>query len=484
MKTLTFSIKITPEDKSTIKQLVDGYSMDYRKMYNNLDLIKDKSFLDSLTTKSKKHLEYLTKEVIAFNDRNIANKNRILGNINDLTNKGSLTHKDNKRLIRLKQSYNKKIVFGSTKELIALSKGNGDTDVWRESRRIPMSFYGETARNGNRFFDFKGLSEGKILFKLEGSKTKINIGFNPKKYKELIQLEVLALNKQIPLTVKLTHNKLWITYDESILHNTKADIKPFYKEIKHVEDKDERKVLIKDFYTRHENRLKDGKLDRYIGLDLNPDGIGYSVVDKDMNIITKGYYDLNKIGKKKVSADKRKYEISIVIKRIFGIIKHFKVHSIVLEDLDIKPQDYGNKVSNRKINNIWNRLLIKQLIDRRCNESGTLLVMINPAYSSFIGNLLHNEYDPIASSLEVVRRGINKYSKGGFYPELNTTYFINDKMYDEIKECSTWKDMYSLFVTSKRSYRRKLKEFSFIGYNISSGSSMLRDVRFPYVSIF
>ena len=98
---------------------------------------------------------------------------------------------------------------------------------------------------------------------------------------------------------------------------------------------------------------------------------------------------------------------------------------------------------------MWKRTLINEIINRRCNETKTIRIDVNPSYTSFIGNLLHNEYDPIAASIEVGRRGIKKFSKGGFFPEFNITNFINDKMYNKIKECKTWKELYSIFVTSK-----------------------------------
>ena len=37
-------------------------------------------------------------------------------------------------------------------------------EEFKEKRLYPIVFYGETSRKGNRFFDFKELSEGKILF--------------------------------------------------------------------------------------------------------------------------------------------------------------------------------------------------------------------------------------------------------------------------------------------------------------------------------
>ncbi len=86
--------------------------------------------------------------------------------------------------------------------------------------------------------------------------------------------------------------------------------------------------------------------------------------------------------------------------------------------------------------------------------------------------------------MEIGRRGINKYSKGGFYPELDITNFINDKMYNEIKECLTWKDLYRLFVTSKRSYRRKLKRFNFVEYHLWCRKSNVKNVRFHKIPYF
>ena len=178
-------------------------------------------------------------------------------------------------------------------------------------------------------------------------------------------------------------------------------------------------------------------------------------------------------------ANKRKYETSILIKELFKIIKHFRCHSIITEDLNFKGStDHGNKVSNRKINNLWNRELIEQIISRRCNEEGILKIEVNPCYTSFIGNIMYDEFDPVAASLEIGRRGIHKYSTGGFYPELDLTKFINDKRYDKIKECLTWKDLNSLFVTSKWSYRRKLKQFSFVGYYIGNRKSKVKHLHF------
>lgn len=475
MKTIVYKINVSDNDKELIGSLQNDYSISFRKMYNNIELMKDINFVNSLKIKSKKQIEYLQKEVEAFYDRNVANKDKILSNINKLESKDKLNLKQFKHLQYLKKSINKKIIFGDKVELTKLSRGTGNKDKWKQSRLLPLIFYGEASRYGNRFFNLKNLTDGCILFKLEGSNIKIPISFNTKKHnKDLIRLESLLLSKSIPITIKLTVNTISFTYDESILHNTNLDIKSFYKEIKDIKDKTIRKSLIANKHREHEEYLKQGKLDRYLAIDLNPDGIGYCITDKEYTIITKGYLDISKI----YNANKRKYETSIIVKELFKLIKHYKCSYIVTEELNLTNTDLGNKVSNRKVNNLWNRVLIKELINRRCNETGTILIEVNPVYSSFIGNIVYNEYDPVAASLEVCRRGINKYSKGGFYPEIDITNFINDERYGKIKECLTWKDMYSLFITSKWSYRRELNEFSFIGYYLGNEKSMCKHILF------
>lgn len=459
MKTLIFKINnLTDNDKDVIKSLQKDYSISFRKLYNNIDKIKDKPFLNTLPIKSTKQIEYLQKEIEKFYKIHQANKLRIQNNINKLESKSKLSLKEFKHLQYLHKSLNKNICFGNKNELIKLSKGEGNLDIWQESRLLPLVFYGETSKFGNRFFDLKTISEGKIIFKYTKD-LHINLIFNTKRHKnDLIKLQELILNKEIPVTVKLTSELLYITFDESKLAGNYLDINKYYKEINHVIDSDKRKELIANHYREHENKLKENKLDRVLAIDLNPDGIGYSVLNKDLIIVAKGFINVSKL----LNADKRKYETTIMIKHLFKLIKHYRCHSIVIEDLTgiSSVTDLGNKISNRKVKNLWNRELINNIITRRCNEQGIIKVEVNPAYSSFIGNILHNEYDPIASSLEIGRRGLNKYkSKSQLYPDFCIDSFVNDKRYDKIKLCKNWKDLRWLFITSKWNYRRSLSKF-------------------------
>lgn len=474
MNTLTFKIKnLTQEDKEFITNLQKDYSISFRKMYNNMELMEDNSFLDSLRIKPKKHIEYLQTEVKSFYEKQVKNKEKLINNIEELEAEPKLKLSKFRHLQNLKKSVEKNIVFGGKKNLKNLTKNNITKQQWQNSRLWKLIFYGAKAEFGNRYFDLKDIINGNITFKYNKRKIKFNISIQKHK-KEIKILNELIIQKEIPVTISFDTDIINITIDETKIYGTYHNIKDYYKKIKHVKDKDVRKNLIHGEYKRHENKLKVGKKDRYLGIDLNPDGIGYSILTPKEKIIHKGYIHIGDIE----DANKRKYETSIMIKELFKLIKHFKCHSIVVEELNIDPKDYGNKISNRKINNLWNREFIDQIITRRCNQTGTIRIDINPVYSSFIGNIKYDCYDPVASSIEICRRGINKYSKGGFYPEFNITNFVNDWRYDEIKEYSTWKELYSHFITSKWSYRRELKEFNFVENNISSGKSKLKHYTF------
>jgi len=230
VKTLVFNIKVNDEDRLTILDLQNEYSFSFRKLYKNFHLINDKEFIKSLKIRSVKQRDYLVKEVTKFKNINTQNKKRILENIQILESETKLPLKKFRHLQKLKNSYSKDVCFGDKTELNKLSRGVDDINKWRESRLLPIIFYGDKRRYGSRFFDIKEINEGKILFKLEGGGIKIPISFNPKKHiKELNLLKPLINNKLIPITISLTSKKIYITFDESILYNSNIDVKNLYK---------------------------------------------------------------------------------------------------------------------------------------------------------------------------------------------------------------------------------------------------------------
>jgi len=66
VRTIVYKIKINDLDQEWILNYQKDYSIDFRKIYMNLDLQKDPTFIKSLRIQNSKLYEYILKEVIAF----------------------------------------------------------------------------------------------------------------------------------------------------------------------------------------------------------------------------------------------------------------------------------------------------------------------------------------------------------------------------------------------------------------------------------
>ena len=135
-----------------------------------------------------------------------------------------------------------------------------------------------------------------------------------------------------------------------------------------------------------------------------------------------------------------------------------------MEDLDFKEKGISenHKEANRQTKNIWHREKTINLINKYRNTIGIKLIKVNACYSSFIGNIKYNYFDPLNAAIEVGRRGITKYLKGLFYPviersDVDTMYSMGLDVQD--KTISLWVEAYRLFKTARLRYRRELKDF-------------------------
>jgi len=56
--------------------------------------------------------------------------------------------------------------------------------------------------------------------------------------------------------------------------------------------------------------------------------------------------------------------------------------------------------------------LFQRNLKKRCSIYNIEFIKINPAYSSFVGNMVNNNYpDPVSASIEIGRRGYKKFEK-------------------------------------------------------------------------
>ncbi len=491
-----------------INNKINNYSYAYRKLFNNLTSIENdktikKNFCKKYELDSYDYLSLLQEiktkrsQVKTLKDSLISQEKNILNRLKTETNKHKI-YKLNKKLKSINDNLSKNIVFGNKVILQKLSFLNNDKinnqikinelkNQYKEGRILPLFLCGEEYQNSNRKINFY-LNDKHVIYK-PNKNTKVKIAFyaNDNYQKKLNQLQNSL--GTLPISIKISKDYIYLIYDEEKLNSFHLDIKNRDKEIKD-KPKELIKEIYKKFYKEQENRKTKNKIQkRYCGIDLNPENIGISIIDKNNNSLKEIYkcnFDLSLLNTSlKLSStnpiqikqnNKRKHEIKEIWKNIFNLLKHFKVSHLIIEELNFKKETINDNssIANKKTKNLWHRTLTTNLINKHCNENGILIIEINPAYSSFIGNIKHNYIDPINSSLEICRRGIYKYTKNSFYPIINKTDIdtmsnliknqVRDVQYQNIlinnlsSLDNNWIKTYQTFRDTGLKYRRTLSE--------------------------
>ena len=328
----------------------------------------------------------------------------------------------------------KKVIFGGKLLYKRYLRKLITKEEFNKQKQIPISSQGEMLQKGNRMFDFH-FDNQLLIFKVSKDKhINIQLGnIHKRLQKELNKLNELCYDKKATVSIRLNNDYIWITYDEQVLNN-----------------------LMKF------NCLKDNRI---MGLDLNPNYIGLSVVEfdkeNDFKVLYKQVFDLNGLTDKNTSKDKRHYELIKICHTINGLINYWKCKKLSIEDLNIKQSDKGQgKKFNRLCNNVWDRTLISNKLTMLSNIYGYELVKVNPAYSSFIGNLVYGDKttpDMIAASIEIARRGYKKYEKKWFYPAFNIER-LDEQWKQTLAGVKDWKNAFLKIKNSKVKYRVLLND--------------------------
>ena len=324
---------------------------------------------------------------------------------------------------------NKKVIFGGKSLYKRYLRKLINKEEFDKQRQLPISSQGEMLQRGNRMFDFH-LDNQLLIFKVSRDKhIDIQLGnIHRKLQKELNKLNELCYDKKATVSIKLNNEYIWITYDEKLLCNS----------VKF-------------------NGLKDNRI---LGLDLNPNYIGLSVIEfdkeDDFKILHKQVFDLKGLTDKNTSTNKRQYEIIKICHTINNLVNYWKCKKLSIEDLNISSGDKGQgKTFNRLCNNVWDRSLVVNKLLMLSNIYGYELVKVNPVYSSFIGNLIYgNETTPdmVAASIEIARRGYKKYEKNWFYPVFNIDC-LDERWKQTLTGVENWKDAFLQIKNSKVKYR-------------------------------
>lgn len=429
MKTIKLPYKTTEDLTSILKQ----YSNVVRYSYNR--------FLDG---KSEKDIRELSKSM---NSIDLLNSWLIQCGI-----------KEGKAIqTRFK---NEKVIFGGKYNLINKLKDKITKDEFSLKRLSPINIQGEELKQGNRSFKLDMIENNQIIFKLNKNKhIKLelpNLRNNIKK--ELFKLQQLNEVKQ---------NQKGYTY------SIRFDLQNIY-------------ISFKEFKSES-SKLNEN---RYLGIDLNPDTIGISVLENDKIIHTQEFSlkpIFGKILNEKLSSNsnrmkyfqnKLKFETFEISKSISLIAKQFNCKSVFIEDLHFKGSS-TIKISNRKNKNLWKRELFINNLTKRLNILGVKLHSVNPAYSSFIGNLIYDYTDAINASIEIARRGFEyriKKNKTGFYPKL----LVKHQWKEMATKYTDWKKFFIEVKNLKLKYRVSLDEVKY-KFNVFQQNSTSKSMVLNYV---
>lgn len=333
----------------------------------------------------------------------------------------------------------KKVIFGGNSNFVRYVKGLIAKEEYRNNKLHQIIIQGEKLRSGNRSFNFN-FDESFIIYKFSRNEH-YRVEFSKPKKNWLNQLQLikeLADQKLAAITVKLdfVHNTISFVFDESLVANC---------------------------------RYKSLKDNRTLGIDLNPNYIGLSILefsDKDsekFKVLHKEVFSFTELTSNNISKNKRHFELTEICHRISRYIDYWKCSKLAIEDLNIKSSDKGlGRNFNRLCNNVWNRNLVVNKLKGLSNIHGFSVIEVNPAYSSFIGNMLYgNECTPdmIASSIEIARRAYNKYLKGHFYPVFSIEA-IDERWKQTLSGIKDWKSAFRKVKESGLKYRFLLQDYT------------------------
>ena len=452
---ITLKIKIKSlSNEKLIDDKIFLYSGCYNYLYKCFESSKDNKFI--YETRNKFNLcdleiDSIISQIKIKKDIEIINNKKKFNRIKELQ-KSIKSSNNSKNIFKwvnkiefLKKSIKNNEVFGKRSLIQSITKdaNKGIRDQkkikeWKESRKRNIYVIGESNRKGNKILDFILLNNQIIYKPSRNQKCLIELNNYKNKRIDFNKLQYLIDNKEISITITLNKEYVNLTFDlnsylgiNQRLKEIKANLQKEIKE-KNIIDKQVIKDLYSFEYKKLDEELSIKKIkNRYCSIDMNPDGIGVSIFDNknDKQIfLEKFYIDYSKNNLNlKLSSDHesnlkqtniRKAEILYSLSRLFDKLRHYGVYNFVMEELNFTDID-GKKINNRKINNVWNKELILQKIRKEICLSGMNLIEINPVYTSFIGNIQHEEFDPIAASIEIGRRGSLKYKKGSnFYPKI------------------------------------------------------------------
>jgi len=251
-------------------------------------------------------------------------------------------------------------------------------------------------------------------------------------------------DKEIRLYLKTLNNVGDL--DSKFVENAIIDKKTFQKENKIIFRKS-------NFIKRSKNKIdkKEFKENKYLPI------INYG--EKSCKGNRKFQIDLDK--NKIIFKLNRKTHINIYLPKLkINYLKELNKVQNLMEECKISV---SFKLDTKNIYISYEEIVKDNLI-KRCKINSIKVYLIHPAYTTFIGNLQYDYFDPINASIEVARRGYQyskMYLKNKFYPKFSLKNQWNQWKKEVGLFTEDWKELYKQIKTLDLSYRVPLNEVVF-----------------------
>lgn len=292
-----------------------------------------------------------------------------------------------------------KVIFGGRKAFLDRTQGKISREEWRSARLMPLYIEGHARsygpQGGNHLVTLDMASD-RVIYHGPGGQDfplKLRLSQKSREYRRLLfklQARCETL-RDVPFTITITETEIALCWSMPPAPAAR------------------------------------GIAGRVLALDLNPERLGWAVVEKGQTglgscrCVAWGVFEYPDFAKRLGLASddprslahnhKRRFELAILAKKVAILSKHYRVCATVTERLNLGPKDHGKgRRFNRLINQIWFRRGLLEPLMRRLGAVGISHMEVTPAYSSKLGNHLWADAlripDPACAAVELGRRAV------------------------------------------------------------------------------
>ena len=319
------------------------------------------------------------------------------------------------------------MIFGGKANLQRRQKGLISNTEWKALRQQrSLEITGDATRWGNRHFRLSDDARQCVVTFLKQSVTLNLPEMNGKHGRLLRAVSQLADACQISVTFSLSRTHLSVTFDEMDLR--KLPKGKTLSEIKIAEQGKsrrgrKRKNADTHYAAHREKEIIDRPVhpewrnaipaipSRAIGIDLNPQWLGISVVETgpDLQDLTKVKvldHVLHRIAVPHGANQSLTQTMANVASQVISLARAWNVGLVVHEEgLGKLAWSKKTKGADQTLN-YWSRNQFISGLQRRCRLAGIQLLPVWGGYTTTIGNLCFDLPDACASAVEIARRGL------------------------------------------------------------------------------